>query len=101
LNTDKGSRYIGEFAFGLNPYCDTPLKDVLFDEKMHGSIHLAIGSSYDDCSNDNKSSIHLDLILSLKAEDGGGEIYFDDELIYKNGKFIYPNLVALNSENLL
>ena len=101
LDSDSGSRYLGEFAFGLNPYCTTPLKDILFDEKMTSSIHLAIGSSYDDCNNGNKSSIHLDLILSLKEEYGGGEIYFDDKLIYKNGKFIYPNLVALNSENLL
>ena len=101
LDTDAGSRYLGEFAFGLNPLCEKPLKDILFDEKMHGSIHLAIGSSYDDCNNGNKSSVHLDLILSLREEYGGGEIYFDDELIYKNGKFLYPNLVALNSENLL
>jgi len=101
LNTDEGSRYLGEFAFGLNPYCNKPIKDILFDEKMSGSIHLAIGASYDDCFNGNKSAIHLDLILSLLPEYGGGEIYFDDKLIYKNGKFTCPNLVALNSENLI
>jgi len=101
LNTDDGSRYIGEFAFGLNPYCTDPIKDILFDEKMSRSIHLAIGSSYEDCNNGNKSAIHLDLIQSHKEEHGGGKIYFDNQLIYENGKFIYPNLVALNSENLL
>jgi aminopeptidase len=101
LDTDEGSRYLGEFAFGLNPYCKEPIKDILFDEKMTSSIHLAIGSSYDDCNNGNKSSIHLDLIQSHKKELGGGKIYFDCTLIYENGKFILPNLVALNSENLL
>lgn len=101
LNTDQGSRYIGEFAFGLNPYCNKPIKDILFDEKMSGSIHLAIGSSYKDCDNGNKSAIHLDLIQSHKQEHGGGKIYFDNQLIYENGRFIYPNLVALNKENLL
>ena len=101
LDTDEGSRYLGEFAFGLNPYCNKPIKDILFDEKMSGSIHLAIGASYDDCFNGNKSAVHLDLILSLLTRHGGGEIYFDNKLIYKNGKFTCPNLVALNSENLI
>ena len=101
LDTDDGSRYMGEFAFGLNPYCVTPVKDILFDEKMSSSIHMAIGSSYDDCFNGNKSAIHLDLIQSHLPSLGGGEIYFDNELIYKDGKFLLPNLVALNSENLV
>lgn len=101
LDTDEGSRYLGEFAFGLNPYCTNPLKDILFDEKMTGSIHLAIGASYDDCFNGNTSAVHLDLILSLMPKNGGGKIYFDDELIYENGKFICPNLVDLNAENLI
>lgn len=101
LNTDDGSKYLGEFAFGLNPYCTYPLKDILFDEKMCSSIHLAIGSSYDDCYNGNKSAIHLDLIQSHKSEYGGGKIYFDDQLIFENGQFIYPNLVDLNPEKLL
>ena len=92
---------MGEFAFGLNPYCVTPVKDILFDEKMSSSIHMAIGSSYDDCFNGNKSAIHLDLIQSHLPSLGGGEIYFDNELIYKDGKFLLPNLVALNSENLV
>lgn len=101
LNTDEGSRYLGEFSFGLNPYCTTPLKDILFDEKMSSSIHLAIGSSYEDCFNGNTSAVHLDLIQSHLTKNGGGKIYFDDALIYENGKFIYPNLVDLNSENLI
>lgn len=101
LDTDEGSRYFGEFAFGLNPYCQEPLKDILFDEKMCGSIHMAIGSSYEDCFNGNTSAIHLDLIQKQTLKYGGGQIYFDDNLIFENGKFIYPNLVDLNSENLI
>jgi len=101
LNTDEGSRYMGEFAFGLNPYCKKSVKDILFDEKMSSSIHMAIGSSYDDCFNGNKSAVHLDLIQSHTPQNGGGKIYFDNQLIYENGKFLLPNLVALNSDNLL
>lgn len=101
LDTDDGSRYLGEFAFGLNPFCCEPIKDILFDEKMCSSIHLAIGSSYDDCFNGNKSAVHLDLIQSHKLEDGGGKIFFDGKLIFENGQFIYPNLVDLNREKLL
>ena len=101
LDTDEGSRYLGEFAFGLNPYCVESVHEILFDEKMSSSIHLAIGSSYEDCDNGNKSAVHLDLIQSHRPECGGGKIYFDDILIYENGKFTLPNLVALNSENLI
>jgi aminopeptidase len=101
LDTDSGSRFMGEFAFGLNPYCVESVKDILFDEKMSSSIHLAIGSSYDDCSNGNTSAVHLDLIQSHRPEVGGGKIYFDDTLIYEDGQFLLPNLVALNRDNLL
>lgn len=101
LNSDEGSRYLGEFAFGLNTHCTTPIHDILFDEKMISSIHLAIGSSYEDCFNGNTSSIHLDLIQSHLPKYGGGKIYFDNQLIYENGLFTLPNLVALNAENLL
>lgn len=101
LDTDNGSRYLGEFSFGLNPYCINPVKDILFDEKMSHSIHLAIGSSYDDCYNGNKSAVHLDLIQKHTEEYGGGKIYFDDVLIYENGRFIEPKLVDLNAEKLL
>jgi len=97
LDTDEGSRFMGEFAFGLNPYCKESVKDILFDEKMSSSIHMAIGSSYEDCFNGNKSAVHLDLIQSHLPENGGGKIYFDDKLIYEDGKFLLPNLVALNN----
>ena len=101
LDTDEGSRYMGEFAFGLNPYCKESVKDTLFDEKMSSSIHMAIGDSYDDCFNGNRSAVHMDIVQSHLPKNGGGKIYFDDQLIYEDGKFLLPNLVALNSENLL
>lgn len=101
VNTDEGSCYIGEFSFGVNPFITGAINDILFDEKMCKSIHMAIGNSYDDAFNGNKSSVHWDLIQSHAPEYGGGEIYFDGVLIRKNGMFIPDNLVALNPENLV
>lgn len=101
IDTDSGSRYIGEFAFGVNPYIKEPVKDILFDEKMEKSIHMAIGACYSDANNSNKSAIHWDLIQSHSKKYGGGKIYFDDVLIRENGLFILPELVALNPENLV
>lgn len=101
LDTDEGARYMGEFSFGLNPYIKSPILDILFDEKMCNSIHMAVGCSYDDAYNGNKSAVHWDLIQSHLEEFGGGEIYFDGVLIRKNGLFLPDNLVALNPENLV
>ena len=100
LDTDEGSRYLGEFALGVNPHITKPIGDILFDEKIAGSIHLAIGSSYDDADNGNKSAVHWDLVLIQTKEYGGGEIYFDNKLIRKDGIFVHPDLLALNPENL-
>lgn len=100
LDIDEGARYVGEFAIGVNPYINTPMKDTLFDEKIAGSIHFTPGSCYDDCYNGNKSSQHWDLVLIQTPEYGGGEIYFDDVLIRKNGRFVLPELDCLNPENL-
>lgn len=101
LDIDEGARYIGEFAIGFNPYILHPIDDILFDEKITGSIHFTPGNSYDDASNGNKSSIHWDLVLILREDYGGGEIYFDDHLIYKDGLFILEELEALNPKNLI
>ncbi len=98
LDTDEGSRYLGEFAFGVHPCVTFPINDILFDEKMYGSIHLALGNSYADADNGNRSALHWDLILDQR---NGGEIYFDDVLIRKNGEFILYELVVLNRENML
>lgn len=100
LDTDQGSRYTGEFAIGLNPYITKPMKDALFDEKIAGSFHLTPGKCYEEASNGNKSAIHWDMIFIQTPEYGGGEIYFDDVLVRKDGLFIVKNLECLNPENL-
>ncbi len=101
LDTDEGARYIGEFALGVNPYITTPMKDTLFDEKINGSFHFTPGNSYHDAFNGNSSAIHWDLVCIQTPEYGGGEIWFDDRLIRKDGRFVIPELYALNPENLL
>ena len=100
LDIDEGARYVGEFAIGVNPYITFPMKDTLFDEKIAGSIHFTPGSCYDDCNNGNKSSQHWDIVLIQTPEYGGGEIWFDDVLIRKDGMFVLPELLCLNPENL-
>ncbi|MCI8647065.1 MAG: aminopeptidase [Firmicutes bacterium] len=100
LDTDDGSRYFGEFALGVNPYILHPMKDTLFDEKIAGSFHLTPGAAYEDAFNGNKSAVHWDLVMIQRPEYGGGEIYFDDQLIRKDGIFTIPELEDLNPENL-
>ncbi|MCR4739531.1 MAG: aminopeptidase [Lachnospiraceae bacterium] len=101
LDTDEGARYVGEFAIGVNPYVNTPMKDILFDEKINGSIHFTPGNCYDEAPNGNKSAIHWDLVWIQRPEYGGGEIYFDDVLIRKDGLFVIDELKCLNPENLI
>lgn len=96
FDTDEGSRYIGEFAIGLNPLIKNPMGDILFDEKIYGSIHFTPGMAYTEAFNGNKSAIHWDLVLIQTKEYGGGEIYFDDVLIRKDGKFVIKELEKLN-----
>jgi aminopeptidase len=100
FNTDEGARYVGEFAIGVNPFVTKPMVDILFDEKICGSIHFTPGACYDECDNGNKSSIHWDLVMIQTPEFGGGEIYFDDVLIRKDGQFVVDELKPLNPENL-
>ncbi|MDK9698919.1 MAG: aminopeptidase [bacterium] len=101
LDTDEGARYIGEFSLGVNPFILHPMKDTLFDEKIAGSIHLTPGQSYDEAPNGNASAIHWDLVLVQRADYGGGEIWFDDKLIRKDGIFTDPALeAAFSKENL-
>lgn len=100
FDTDAGARYVGEFSFGLNPYIDTAIGDILFDEKISGSIHFTPGACYDDAPNGNVSAVHWDLVMVQTKEYGGGEIYLDDVLVRKDGRFVLPELQGLNPENL-
>ena len=100
FDTDEGARFVGEFAIGVNPYVVKPMGDILFDEKISGSIHFTPGACYDDAPNGNNSAVHWDLVLIQTPEYGGGEIWFDDVLIRKDGRFVLPELYCLNPENL-
>ncbi|MEK8131919.1 aminopeptidase [Paenibacillus filicis] len=100
LDSDEGARYIGEFSLGFNPHISTPMKDTLFDEKIDGSLHFTPGQAYEQADNGNRSSVHWDLVLIQRPEYGGGEVYFDDRLIRKDGRFVIPELEGLNPENL-
>jgi len=100
LETDEGARYVGEFALGVNPYILKPMLDTLFDEKIAGSFHFTPGAAYDKTDNGNRSQVHWDLVNIQRPEYGGGEIWFDGELIRKDGLFVPVDLLPLNPENL-
>ena len=100
LDADEGARYIGEFAIGFNPYITHPMLDILFDEKIAGSFHFTPGQAYEKADNGNRSAIHWDMVMIQTPEFGGGEIFFDDVLVRKDGRFVLPELEALNPENL-
>ncbi len=100
LDSDPGARYVGEFALGFNPYIDTAMKDILFDEKIKGSLHFTPGNAYDEADNGNKSEVHWDLVLIQTPDYGGGEIWFDGKLVRKDGLFVPKALQGLNPKNL-
>jgi len=100
LDTDEGARYVGEFAIGVNPFILHPMKDTLFDEKIAGSFHFTPGNAYEDADNGNRSAVHWDLVVIQREDYGGGEIFFDGELIRKDGLFVPDDLLCLNPENL-
>jgi len=82
---DEGSRFVGEIAIGTNEMIQEITGNILFDEKIGGAIHMAVGASYPETGGKNVSGLHWDIIKNMK---NGGEIYADDVLIYKNGKFL-------------
>ena len=101
LDSDEGSRYIGEFAIGFNPMVTEPMLDILFDEKIAGSFHFTPGQAYEQADNGNKSQVHWDMVCIQRPEYGGGEISFDGELIRKDGLFVPDDLQKLNPDYLL
>jgi aminopeptidase len=100
LDTDAGARHIGEFSLGFNPYILNPMCDILFDEKIAGSLHFTPGQAYEDCGNGNKSAIHWDMVLIQRKEWGGGEVWFDGKLIRQDGIFLPKDLQGLNPASL-
>ncbi len=101
LDTDEGARYFGEWSLGYNPYVLHPMKDTLFDEKIAGSFHLTPGNAYTGPGgNGNKSAVHWDIVMIQRPEYGGGEVWFDDVLIRKDGIFLLDELADLNPDRL-
>lgn len=96
LDTDEGARHIGEFSLGFNPRIREPMLDTLFDEKIAGSFHFTPGQAYPEADNGNRSQIHWDLVTIQRPEHGGGEIWFDGELIRRDGLFMTEDLKGLN-----
>ena len=101
LDTDAGSRFIGEFSLGFNPHILHPMRDILFDEKIAGSFHFTPGQAYAVAGNGNKSAVHWDMVCIQRKDYGGGEVWFDGKLIRKDGLFLPPALQALNPDRLL
>lgn len=85
LDQDAGARMLGEFAFGLNEEIQRPTRDTLFDEKIGGTCHVALGMAFPECGGDNVSGLHWDLVCDLRS---GGEVYGDGELILRDGSFL-------------
>lgn len=96
FGSDEGASFIGEFSFGVNQNIKKPIGYTLYDEKIGGSFHFTPGNAYEHTDNTNRSALHWDLVCILNEEFGGGEIYFDDKLIQKDGKFVLDQLKALN-----
>lgn len=85
LDSDEGARFLGEFGIGLNYGITKFIKNILFDEKIGGTIHLAVGNAYEESGGDNRSTVHWDMIKELR---NGGEIYADGKLVFKNGTYL-------------
>lgn len=100
FDTDLGARYIGEFSLGFNPHIKEPMCDILFDEKIAGSLHFTPGQAYEECDNGNRSAVHWDMVLIQRPDYGGGEVWFDNELIRRNGQFMPNDLKPLNPNRL-
>jgi aminopeptidase len=85
ISVDEGARRVGELAFGLNDAIQLFTRNILFDEKIGGTLHLALGSAYEECGGRNRSALHWDMICDLRS---GSEVYADGELVYRDGRFL-------------
>jgi len=101
LDSDDGARFIGEFALGFNPHILEPMRDILFDEKIAGSFHFTPGQAYEGVGNGNRSQVHWDMVCIQRPEHGGGEIWFDNKLVRRDGLFVPKALQKLNPDYLL
>jgi aminopeptidase len=86
LDTDAGARYLGEFAIGTNFEIDRFTRNILFDEKIGGSFHMALGAGYPETGSQNKSIIHWDMICDMRQD---AEIRVDGEVVYRDGQFVF------------
>ena len=86
LATDPGASLIGEFALGTNPFVNLFCKDILIDEKIGGTIHIALGRAYPESGGTNQSAIHWDIIKDTRSE---GAVYVDNQLVLQNGQFLF------------
>lgn len=96
LDTDEGARYFGEWSLGLNWGIQRIIGDTLFDEKVGGTFHLTPGKAYSNADNSNKSGVHWDIVCDQRVSAGGGDIYFDGQLVRRNGIFVLDELMGLN-----
>lgn len=101
LSSDEGASYIGEFAMGFNPHITSPMRDILFDEKIAGSFHFTPGQAYENADNGNRSRIHWDMVCIQTPEWGGGEISFDGKVVRRDGLFVGEGIEKLNPHYLV
>lgn len=101
LSSDEGASYIGEFAMGFNPHIVSPMRDILFDEKIAGSFHFTPGQAYENADNGNRSRIHWDMVCIQTPEWGGGEISFDGKVVRRDGLFVGEGIEKLNPQYLV
>jgi len=97
LEIDEGANGVGEIAFGLNYEIDRFTRNILFDEKIGGTMHLALGMGFEALGGQNRSALHLDLICDLRRE---GEVYADGELVWRNGQFLQDSQPARFAERV-
>jgi aminopeptidase len=87
LDTDPGARILGELGIGCNPGITRHMKNTLFDEKIYGTVHLALGRSYTVTGGVNDSAVHWDIVKDLR---NGGELYLDGQLVQRHGEWTFP-----------